>query len=125
MSSCEVNRSRTDVAEAKESTRLACITWVREYSTVISSFHRKLTVLEKAMTTSTSTTRITAAAPQTHHYIRFSISPPLDSTDADALQIRRVLQTALSQSFGASLSHLYLDVLWLAPSGAECVVRTG
>jgi hypothetical protein len=82
-------------------------------------------------TTTTMTTRITTTAaiaplplPQTHHYIRFSISPPLDSADADALQIRRVLQNALAQSFGATLSHVYLDVLWIASSGAECVVRT-
>ena|SRR6266576_3039191 len=82
-------------------------------------------------TTTATTTRITAATttapqplPQTHHYIRFSISPPLDSADADALQIRRILQNALAQSFGAVLSHIYLDVLWVATSGAECVVRT-
>jgi hypothetical protein len=82
-------------------------------------------------TSTTMTTPITAATtitplalPQTHHYIRFSISPPLDSADADALQIRRVLQNALAQSFGAALSHVYLDVLWVATSGSECVVRT-
>src|SRR5260370_42703787 len=77
------------------------------------------------------TTRIVTTAaiaplplPQTHHYIRFSISPPLNSADADALHIRRVLQNALARSFGATLSHVYLDVLWIASSGAECVVRT-
>lgn len=83
-------------------------------------------------TTTTAATRITTETsitppqplPQTHHYIRFSISPPLDSARADALQIRHVLQNALSQSFGAALSHVYLDVLWVATSGAECVVRT-
>ncbi|KAF8486797.1 hypothetical protein DFH94DRAFT_621370 [Russula ochroleuca] len=71
--------------------------------------------------------RITPAItplPQTHHYIRFSISPPLDSADGGALQVRRTLQNALTQSFGAALSHVYLDVLWVATSGAECVVRT-
>jgi hypothetical protein len=95
-------------------------------------------------TTTTTTTRITSAStitprplslplPQPHHYIRFSISisesPPLDSAFADALavdalQIRRVLQNALAQSFGAALSHIYLDVLWVSTSGSECVVRT-
>jgi hypothetical protein len=77
-------------------------------------------------TTNTITTQITTATtiPQTHHYIRFSISPPLNSADADALQIRRMLQNALAQSFGAALSHVYLDVFWVATSGAECVVRT-
>lgn len=79
--------------------------------------------------TTTTTTRITPAItplPQTHHYIRFSISPRLDSAGADggALQVRRTIQNALTQSFGAALSHVYLDVLWVAPSGAECVVRT-
>jgi hypothetical protein len=83
------------------------------------------------MTAITMTTRVTTATTmtplplsQTHHYIRFSISPPLDSADADALQIRRVLQTALAQSFGAALSHIYVDVLCVSTSGAECVVRT-
>ncbi len=62
-----------------------------------------------------------APLPQTHHYIRFAISPALGS--ADALQIRRTLQDALTQSFGATLSHAYIDVLWVATSGDECVVR--
>ncbi|KAH9966383.1 hypothetical protein BGW80DRAFT_1178295 [Lactifluus volemus] len=56
---------------------------------------------------------------QTHHYIRFSISPP----SADSLLIRRALQEALAQSFGVALSHTYLDVLWVADSGTECIVR--
>lgn len=67
-----------------------------------------------------------APLPQTHHYIRFSISPPMvhsPSSPPDALQIRRALQDALAQSFGITLSHVYLDVLWVATSGAECVVR--
>ncbi|KAI9465123.1 hypothetical protein F5148DRAFT_982021, partial [Russula earlei] len=59
--------------------------------------------------------------PHAYHYIRFSISPPLDG--ADALQIRRALQGALAQSFGTALSHAYLDVLWVSNSGAECIVR--
>ena len=29
------------------------------------------------------------------------------------------------QSFGAARSHTYLDVLWVADLGTECVVRTG
>lgn len=62
-----------------------------------------------------------APLPQTQHYIRFSITPPT----SDALHIRRALQEALVQSFGAARSHAYLDVLWVADSGTECVVRTG
>ena len=58
--------------------------------------------------------------PQTHHYIRFSITPP----SSDALHVRRALQEALVQSFGAARSHNYLDVLSVADSGTECVVRT-
>jgi len=69
--------------------------------------------------TSTATTR-PAPLPQPHHYIRFAISPPLGS--ADALEIRRLLQEALAQSFGTTLSHVYLDVLSVTPSGDECVV---
>ncbi|KAI0297873.1 hypothetical protein B0F90DRAFT_1736557, partial [Multifurca ochricompacta] len=54
-----------------------------------------------------------------HHYIHFSISPPC----SDPLLIRRTLQQALSQSFGITLSHIYLDVLWVANSGSQCVIR--
>ena len=70
--------------------------------------------------TGTTTTR-PAPLPQPHHYIRFAISPPLGS--ADALEIRRLLQEALAQSFGATLSHIYLDVLSVTASGDECVIR--
>lgn len=79
------------------------------------------------MTTATTTPRIATTIiplPQTHHYVRFSISPPLDSPDGGALQIRHALQNALTQSFGAALSHVYLDVLWVATLGDECVIRT-
>lgn len=62
-----------------------------------------------------------APLPQTQHYIRFSITPPT----SDALHVRRALQEALVQSFGAARSHAYLDVLWVADSGTQCVVRTG
>jgi len=70
--------------------------------------------------TSTTTTW-PAPLPQPYHYIRFAISPPLGS--ADALEIRRLLQEALAQSFGTTLSHVYLDVLSVTASGDECVVR--
>ncbi|KAI0000768.1 hypothetical protein BJV74DRAFT_949605 [Russula compacta] len=79
------------------------------------------------MVAAAAATSSVAPLPQTHHYIRFSISPPLEhsssSSSPDALQIRRALQDALAQSFGITLSHAYLDVLWVATSGAECVVR--
>ena len=73
------------------------------------------------MTSTASTTTAPAPLPQTHHYVRFAISPPLGS--ADALEIWRLFQEALAQSFGATLSHLYLDVLSVTPSGDECVIR--
>jgi hypothetical protein len=80
------------------------------------------------MTTSLSTAP--TPLPQTYHYIRFAIAPPLtpdgggsSSSSSDGLQIRRALQDALAQSFGAARSHTYLDVLWVASSGDECVVR--
>jgi|SRR5712671_6534766 len=72
------------------------------------------------MTTSTAAP-IRHPLPQTYHYIRFSISSPQDTTDA--LHIRHTLQDALTHSFGAALSHLYLDVLWVSSSGTSCVVR--
>ena len=79
------------------------------------------------MTSISTTTTETAPAPlpQTYHYIRFAIAPALSPDDggSDGLQIRRALQDALTQSFGAALSHTYLDVLWVATSGDECVVR--
>jgi len=78
------------------------------------------------MTSTASTTTTTPTGPtplpQTHHYIRFAISPALGS-GGDALEIRRLLQEALAQSFGATLSHVYLDVLSVTASGDECVVR--
>jgi hypothetical protein len=80
------------------------------------------------MTSTTATTTAPTPLPQPYHYIRFAIAAPQSpdggtGTNIDALQIRRALQAALAQSFGAALSHAYLDVLWVAPSGAECVVR--
>ncbi|OCH92559.1 hypothetical protein OBBRIDRAFT_726545 [Obba rivulosa] len=54
-----------------------------------------------------------------HHYIRFSISPP----SADALSLRKALQDALAQAFGLVAANTYVDVLWLADDGAEAVVR--
>jgi len=76
------------------------------------------------MTTSLSTTATAPTPlPQTYHYIRFAIAPALSPDGSDGLQIRRALQDALAQSFGAALSHTYLDVLWVATSGDECVVR--
>jgi hypothetical protein len=61
--------------------------------------------------------------PQTYHYIRLAITPPLGSDNTDGLAIRRLLQEALAQSFGLALSHVYLDVLGVTATGDECVLR--
>ncbi|KAI0050681.1 hypothetical protein FA95DRAFT_1486839 [Auriscalpium vulgare] len=62
-----------------------------------------------------------APLPPTAHYIRFSLAPAC----ADALLVRRAIQDALTQSFGLTASSTYLDILWVADSGEEAVVRTG
>ncbi|KAI0287400.1 hypothetical protein BC826DRAFT_1108462 [Russula brevipes] len=50
-----------------------------------------------------------------HKRTTTSASPSRASSNSatDALQIRRALQDALAQSFGTTLSHAYLDVLWV------------
>ena len=54
-----------------------------------------------------------------YHYILFSVSPP-----RDALSIRKALQDSLTQSFGATSSNTYVDLLWLEETGAQVLVRT-
>lgn len=83
-------------------------------------YHHDLPVRDGLPATCMATGSGPAPLPQTQHYIRFSIAPP----SSDALHVRRALQEALVQSFGAVRSHTYLDVLWVADSGTECVVRT-
>ncbi|KAF8266044.1 hypothetical protein EI94DRAFT_1734128, partial [Lactarius quietus] len=48
--------------------------------------------------------------PQAHHYIRFSIAPPAPTR---YLGTRTVIWRRAS--------HTYLDVLWVADAGNECV----
>ena len=54
-----------------------------------------------------------------YHYIRFRISPP----SSDALSIRKAISDALLQTFGLSAESTYVDVLSIAESGQECVLR--
>lgn len=54
-----------------------------------------------------------------YHYIRFRLSPP----NPDALTIRKAVSDALSQTFGLSVESTYVDVLSIAKSGQECVLR--
>jgi len=54
-----------------------------------------------------------------YHYIRFRISPP----SSDALGIRKAISDALLQTFGLSAESTYVDVLSIAESGQECVLR--
>ncbi|TFY62602.1 hypothetical protein EVG20_g6646 [Dentipellis fragilis] len=58
--------------------------------------------------------------PQTYHYIRFTLSPPCSSP----LIVRRAIQEALSQAFGATASNTYVDILYVADNGEVAVVRT-
>jgi hypothetical protein len=52
-------------------------------------------------------------------YIMLSINPPC----ADALRLRKVMQDGLTETFGITASGTYLDILWIAESGSEVVIR--
>ncbi|KAG2344632.1 hypothetical protein BDR05DRAFT_961537 [Suillus weaverae] len=54
-----------------------------------------------------------------HSYIHLSINPPC----ADALKLRKVMQDGLAETFGITASGTYLDILWIAESGSEVVIR--
>ncbi|TFK71229.1 hypothetical protein BDN72DRAFT_837985 [Pluteus cervinus] len=54
-----------------------------------------------------------------YHYLRLSLSPPTQ----DIFRIRKVLETALTQSFGITAAGTQLDVLWLADTGEEVIIR--
>ncbi|KAG0706243.1 hypothetical protein DFH29DRAFT_798653 [Suillus ampliporus] len=54
-----------------------------------------------------------------HSYIHFSINPPC----ADALKLRKSMQDGLAETFGIIASGTYLDILWIAESGSEIVIR--
>jgi hypothetical protein len=52
-------------------------------------------------------------------YIMLSINPPC----ADALKLRKAMQDGLTETFGITASGTYLDILWIAESGSEVVIR--
>ncbi|KAG2757710.1 hypothetical protein P692DRAFT_201734647, partial [Suillus brevipes Sb2] len=54
-----------------------------------------------------------------HSYILLSINPPC----ADALKLRKAMQDGLMETFGVTASGTYLDILWIAESGSEVVIR--
>lgn len=54
-----------------------------------------------------------------HSYILLSINPPC----ADALKLRKAMQDGLMETFGITASGAYLDILWIAESGSEVVIR--
>lgn len=54
-----------------------------------------------------------------HSYIHFSINPPC----TDALKLRKAIQDGLAETFGITASGTYLDILWIAESGSEIVIR--
>lgn len=54
-----------------------------------------------------------------HSYILLSINPPC----ADALKLRKAMQDGLMETFGITASGTYLDILWIAESGSEVVIR--
>ncbi|KAG1732654.1 uncharacterized protein EDB91DRAFT_1226481 [Suillus paluster] len=54
-----------------------------------------------------------------HSYIHFSISPHC----ADALKLRKSMQDGLTETFGITASGTYLDILWIAESGSDIVIR--
>lgn len=54
-----------------------------------------------------------------NHYIKFSVNPAC----LDALTIRKSVQDALLQSFGLTYANIYMDILWLAETGGEVVIR--
>ncbi|TRM55290.1 hypothetical protein BD626DRAFT_402960 [Schizophyllum amplum] len=55
-----------------------------------------------------------------YHYFRFSISPLC----TDALTLRKAIEDALGQTFGATCAKSAVDVLWISENGDECVLRT-
>jgi hypothetical protein len=68
--------------------------------------------------------------PTPYRYLRLRIEPAPPAAAAaapdgvDALTVRRAIQDALAQSFGAAAAHTYVDVLHTAPGDpGEVVVR--
>ena len=57
--------------------------------------------------------------PSERHYIRLAVSPP----NLDQLTLRKILQDALTQTFGLTSAVLPIDILWSADDGAQFVVR--
>ncbi|KAG6890130.1 hypothetical protein C0995_011423 [Termitomyces sp. Mi166 len=44
--------------------------------------------------------------------------------DRDGLSLRKILQDALTQTFGVTSAGLYIDVLWMAEDSSECIIKS-
>ena len=54
-----------------------------------------------------------------YRYIRLSIAPPV----TEPLTLRKMLETAMLQSFGVSRAATYMDILWMDEDGHAAVIR--
>lgn len=64
--------------------------------------------------------------PAEHIYMRLSVDARGDNIAAGELGIRKAIQDAIAQTFGASMSHTYIDILWIglsATNATETVIR--
>jgi hypothetical protein len=61
----------------------------------------------------------TLVLPAVHRYIRLSLAPPV----TEPLTLRKLLETAMLQSFGVSRAATYMDVLWIDVDGHAAVIR--
>ncbi|KAI4525134.1 hypothetical protein K525DRAFT_192297 [Schizophyllum commune Loenen D] len=55
-----------------------------------------------------------------NHFCRFSLSPAC----SDALTLRKTLEDALEQTFGATSARSAIDILWTSDDGTQVLVRT-
>ncbi|KAF8503169.1 hypothetical protein JB92DRAFT_2794258 [Gautieria morchelliformis] len=61
----------------------------------------------------------TVILPVVYRYIRLSIEPAV----TEPLALRKLLENAMSQSFGVSRAATYMDVLWISADGHAAVIR--
>jgi len=61
------------------------------------------------------------ALDKEYRYIRFSVQPGVN----DPLSLRKLLESAMAQSFGLSRAGTYMDVFWIAQDGSGAIIRVG
>ncbi|KAI0076999.1 hypothetical protein K474DRAFT_1596889 [Panus rudis PR-1116 ss-1] len=54
-----------------------------------------------------------------YHYARLAVIPSC----TEALTVRKIIQDALTQTFGVVGGSTYIDVLWVSEDGSEVVIR--